>query len=179
MADFHFPEEATWKPAPRPNEVTVALSNDVHAHWLLDPCVPTTVYPTDGRRLAMASITRIQGESFEGRQIAVYPDAATAAEVMAGFRRVLAACSRYSTPSGSTEYFSAPLALGDEALLEWDMGRDPTGAQRPGGGYDVVVRDGRSVYLASVGGEFQPKGPNDLGAGRAVAAARAMLPLPQ
>lgn len=176
MAGFHFPEEATWKPAPPPNGVTVDRTNDPRTHWLLDPCTPTTNYPTDSQRLAMLTLTRLEGESFDGRQIAVYPDAAGAAELMAGFRRVLAACA----DAGSTEYFSAPAVLGDEALVEWHRFKTAPGVQWPAvGGYSVVMREGRSVYLAAIGGEIRPNGPDEPLAIELITAARATLPLPQ
>ncbi len=177
LAGFHLPEEKKW--LAYPPAVTVTLSRDPMTAWLLDPCIPTA-YPTDSQRVAMLTLTSSEGESSAGRQLAVYPDAATAADVMTGFRRVLAACATHHSPSGSTEYyFSSPVALGDEALLAWNVSKDPSGRQVPFGGYDVVVRDGRSVYLASIGGEFQAKGPTDMGANAVIAAARATLPLPQ
>lgn len=129
-----------------------------------------TAYPTDSQRVAMASLTRSESENFEGRQIAVYQDEATAAEAMAGFRRVLATCT-------VSTYVTAPLKIADDGLVV--AGSVQSGTQVPGGGYYVLVRDGRSVYLASVAAEFIVEGPNDPPAAALVTVARDMLPLPQ
>lgn len=174
LAGFHFQEEATWKPIP--NEVTVTRSDDLRTAWALDPCTPTA-YPTDRQRVAMASLVMSGPEAGDVRQLAVYPDAATAAEVMAGFRRVLAACA---SPAGSTgKYVTAPISVADEGLVVAQSIYYQSGTQVPGGGYYVLVRDGRSVYLAVIGREFLPKGPTDAAATELVAAARGQLPLPQ
>lgn len=175
LAGFHFPEEATWRPVP--HEVTVERSDAVGTPWALDPCLPTA-YPTDQQRIAMVSLNRLGPEAGDVRQLAVYPDVATAADVMAGFRRVLAACARPSYPGGPNTYVTAPVHIGDEGLVVVDSSYQD-GRQAPGGGYSVVMRDGRSVYLAGIGREFLPKGPTDADATQLIDVARQQLPLPQ
>lgn len=170
LTGFRFPEESTWWAIE--GDITVELTDDVRTDWNLNPCDPTD-YPTDRERIAMRSLEEVGQESFGGRQIAVYPDEATAAEVMAGFRRVLAACSHVH---GVWSW--RHLHLGDEALVDWEANFQD-GHQVPVGGYDVIVRDGRSVYMASDGGESAPKGPTDIGATLLIEAAKRTLPLPQ
>lgn len=170
LTGFRFPEESTWRTIP--GDITVELTDDVRTDWNLNPCDPT-VYPTDRERIAMRTLGEVGQEHFGGRQIVVYADEATAAEAMAGFRRVLAACSRTHRVWGWR-----PLDLGDEALVDWAASFQD-GHQVPDGGYDVIVRDGRSVYMASDGAEWAPKGPTDMGATFLIDAAKHTLPLPQ
>lgn len=179
LAWFHFPEEATWRSTS--TKVTVERSDDLGTPWLLDPCMPTA-YPTDRHRVAMVSLTRTRSEGpwFEGRQLAVYPDEATAVKVMAGFRRAVAVCGRTdrSAVGGPTYSEQVPVDPGDEARLISDMSvlerREPAS-----GRYTIVMRDGRSVYLASVEGPIFPTGPPDPVAIDLIAAASATVPLPQ
>lgn len=175
LAGFHFREEATWRPT---GESMVNRSDDLRTAWALDPCMPTA-YPTDAQRLAMATLRRDGPEAVDVRQLAVYPDAASAAEAMAGFRRVLAACGSRLEPAGTTNAFvMTPIRIADEGLVVVQS-ISYSGTPVPGGSYDVLVRDGRSVYLALTGREFQPKGPTDAAATELVKAARRQLPLPQ
>lgn len=179
LAGFHFPEEDTWRPMSK--EVTVQRSGGVRTAWLLDPCLPTA-YPTDGERMAMTSITRTRSEGawFEGRQLAVYPDEATAARAMAVFRRAVAVCgstdrTEVGGPSRSSQFPADP---GDEGRIFCDYylseRREPAR-----GGYTVVMRDGRSVYLAAVSGPFTSTRPTGPAATDLIAVAKAALPLPQ
>lgn len=179
LGRFHFREEDGWRPMPA--KVGVVRSRDVGTAWLLDPCMPTA-YPTDGERDAMTSLTRTRAEGgwFEARQLAVYPDEATAAKAMAGFRRAVAVCGSTDRTAGGGPRYSSQLPAdpGDEARIFWDVylteSREPVH-----GGYTVVMREGRSVYLAAVSGPFISTGPPDPGATDLIAVAKVALPLPQ
>ncbi len=175
LAGFHFREESTWRPT---GESTVDRSDDLGTEWALNPCRPTA-YPTDAQRLAMASLRKDSPEQIEARQLAVYRDAATAGQVMSSFRSALAACASSTGPYGETNKFvTTPLQVGDEGLVIVQS-FNYSGTPVPGGTYVVVVRDGRSVYLAMITNESQPKGQRDAAAIQLVAAARKQLPLPQ
>jgi hypothetical protein len=68
--------------------------------WLIDPCLPTT-YPTDRQRVRFRTVSREGPEAFDARQLGVYPTPEVAAEVLAGFRRVLAACRTGQNEGGA------------------------------------------------------------------------------
>ncbi len=151
---------------------------DLLSRLAAGPVTPTE-YPADSHRLQMATLTASEGESSEGRQLAVYLNDGAAAQAMGGFRRVLAACANTRSATGwVTKIRNVPVHLGDESLVIWEASFSG-GRRVPSGGYSVVARDGRSVYLANVGGEYVPTGPTDRPAIDLVAVARGMLPLPQ
>lgn len=123
--------------------------------WLLDPCRPTE-YPTDRQRLAFRSVSRTGPEAHDARQLAVYPSPEVAAEVLAGFRRALAACATGTSPQGLTWQFVTRDApdLGDDGLLAASVIGVGPGAS-PSGDRIAVTRVGAAVFLAYGGGEFQ------------------------
>jgi hypothetical protein len=129
--------------------------NAVGQPWLLDACQPTD-YPTDRRRLAFRSVSRTGPEAHDARQLAVYPSPEVAAEVLAGFRRALAACATGTSPQGLTWQWVSQDApdLGDEGLLAASVIGVGPGAS-PAGDRIAVTRIGTAVFLAYGGGEFQ------------------------
>lgn len=177
LAGFRFPEQKSWVDRPR---TTVTLTGDRRKAWWLSPCIPTTAYPTDTQRVAMISLERSGDDVGEGRQVAVYPDTATAIEVMAGFRRALLACARVNFASGgSREFVSTPVQVGDEGLLVAKIS-SLNGRPFLNGGAYIVVRDGRSVYEADVSGyHVIVTGLRDSQVTGLIPVAMATLPLPQ
>jgi hypothetical protein len=121
--------------------------------WLLDPCRPTE-YPTDRQRLSFRTTSRTGPEVQDARQLAVYPTADAAAEVLAGFRRALTACSVGTTPAGSRwEWtFQDVPGLGDDGLVA--ASTVGGGQFSPAGDRIAVTRVDAEVFLAYSGGEF-------------------------
>jgi hypothetical protein len=121
--------------------------------WLLDPCVPTA-YPTDAQRVRFRTATREGPEAFDARQLGVYPSAEVAAEVVAGFRRVLDACRTGRQPGGAPWTWATAEVpeLGDEGLLAASVFRAPGYSSH--GVRVAVTRVGNAVFLAHSGGEY-------------------------
>ncbi|CAN5667251.1 hypothetical protein BH24ACT13_BH24ACT13_10220 [soil metagenome] len=168
--DFAFPEESTqWPERTRFEEFSVTSTRDMDTEWDLDPCSPTA-YPTDALRTDFYEATLSGPEHTEVRQVAVYPSAADAHEVMAGFRRVLAACATSNHVEGSqARYQTAELRLGDDALAtSQTLYQDFSGENEPprwapalGGSYGAVIRVGNAVHLAANYAEWTPQSPVD------------------
>jgi hypothetical protein len=121
--------------------------------WLLDPCLPTT-YPTDGQRVMFRTVSREGPEAFDARQVGVYPTAEVAAEVLAGFRRVLAACRTGQQEGGArwTWGTAGASGLGDDGFLAASAFVAPEYASH--GARIAVTRAGSAVFLAHAGGEY-------------------------
>lgn len=121
--------------------------------WLLDPCLPTA-YPTDGQRVDFRTVSREGPEAFDARQLGVYPTAEVAAEVLAGFRRVLAACRTGQLEGGARWTWVTADApdLGDDGFLAASTFVAPEYASH--GARIAVTRAGSSVFLAHAGGEY-------------------------
>ena len=121
--------------------------------WLLDPCRPTT-YPTDGRRLRFRTVSREGPEAFDARQLGVYPTPEVAAEVLAGFRRVLAACRTGRQGGGAMWTWVTADApdLGDDGFLAASAFVAPEYAGH--GARVAVTRTGSAVFLAYATGEY-------------------------
>jgi hypothetical protein len=121
--------------------------------WLLDPCLPTA-YPTDGQRVGFRTVSREGPEAFDARQLGVYPTADVAAEVLAGFRRVLAACRTGQLQGGARWTWVTAEApdLGDEGFLAASTFVAPEYASN--GARIAVTRAGNSVFLAHATGEY-------------------------
>lgn len=121
--------------------------------WLLDPCLPTA-YPTDGRRVGFRTVSREGPEAFDARQLGVYPTADVAAEVLAGFRRVLAACRTGQLQGGARWTWVTAEApdLGDEGVLAASTFVAPEYASN--GDRIAVTRAGNAVFLAHATGEY-------------------------
>ena len=121
--------------------------------WLLDPCLPTT-YPTDGQRVRFRTVSREGPEAFDARQLGVYPTAEVAAEVLAGFRRVLAACRTGQRDGGAPWTWVTADApdLGDDGFLAASAFVAPQYSSH--GARIAVTRVGSAVFLAHAGGEY-------------------------
>jgi hypothetical protein len=122
--------------------------------WLLDPCRPTA-YPTDAQRVGFRTVSRTGPEAADARQLAQYPTPEIAAEVMAGFRRALAACSTGGQPADGTgwQWVTAEAPdLGDEGLLAASTVGGP--GFSPTGDRVAVTRVGSAVFLAFGSGEY-------------------------
>jgi hypothetical protein len=121
--------------------------------WLLDPCLPTA-YPTDRQRVGFRTVSREGSEAFDARQLGVYPTADVAAEVLAGFRRVLAACRTGQLPGGARWTWVTAEApdLGDEGFLAASTFVAPEYASN--GARVAVTRAGNAVFLAHATGEY-------------------------
>ena len=121
--------------------------------WLLDPCLPTT-YPTDGQRVRFRTVSREGPEAFDARQLGVYPTPEVAAEVLAGFRRVLAACRTGQLEGGARwTWVTADVpGLGDDGFLAASTFVAPEYASH--GARIAVTRVGSAVFLAHAGGEY-------------------------
>lgn len=121
--------------------------------WLLDPCLPTT-YPTDGQRVRFRTVTREGPEAFDARQLGVYPTAEAAADVLAGFRRVLTACRTGQQAGGARWTWVTADApdLGDDGFLAASAFVAPEYASH--GARIAVTRVGSAVFLAHAGGEY-------------------------
>jgi hypothetical protein len=141
--------------------------------WLLDPCRPTA-HPTDARRASFRTVSRTGPESTEARQLAVYATPEIAAEVVAGFRRVLDACRTGGQRAPGTGWWvSGELpGLGDEGLVAASTtgGADSS----PTGERIAVTRVGSAVFLAYLSGEFATAELDD-GTRRAQHVAKAFL----
>jgi hypothetical protein len=121
--------------------------------WLLDPCLPTA-YPTDRQRVRFRTVSRKGPEAFDARQLGVYPSAEVAAEVLAGFRRVLAACRTGQQEGGARwTWVTADVpGLGDDGFLAASSFVAPEYASH--GARVAVTRVGSAVFLAHAGGEY-------------------------
>lgn len=168
LEGFRFAEESQWR---ADAETTVERSDDLRRPWVLDPCNPTA-YPTDAQRVAMRTVSRTGPEYFDARQLAVYADEAAATEALRGFRRVLSGCATSSGGMFTSTWRSQPLTAGDEGLLVWLR------MDGPGGSDVVIVRDGRSVVMATASGDFSPDARPDTD-GRLQQVVMRVLPLPQ
>jgi hypothetical protein len=126
---------------------------DTRHAWLLDPCSPTA-YPTDQQRTGFKMVSQSGPEALDARQLAVYPSPEVAAEVMAGFRRALTACSSGTTKLGSRWQWVTQEApgLGDDGFLAASTEGGP--GISPAGDRIAVARTGSAVFLAYGGGEF-------------------------
>jgi hypothetical protein len=121
--------------------------------WLLDPCLPTT-YPTDRQRVRFRTVSRKGPEAFDARQLGVYPTAEAAAEVLAGFRRVLAACRTGQLEGGARWTWVTADApdLGDDGFLAASTFVAPEYASHRA--RIAVTLTGSAVFLAHAGGEY-------------------------
>jgi hypothetical protein len=121
--------------------------------WLLDPCLPTT-YPTDRQRVRFRTVSREGPEAFDARQLGVYPTPEVAAEVLAGFRRVLAACRTGQKEGGARwTWVTADVPdLGDDGFLAASTFVAPEYASD--GARIAVTRAGSAVFLAYASGEY-------------------------
>jgi hypothetical protein len=121
--------------------------------WLLDPCLPTA-YPTDGQRVGFRTVSREGPEAFDARQLGVYPSAEVAAEVLAGFRRVLTACRTGRQEGGARWTWVTADApdLGDDGFLAASTFVAPEYASD--GARIAVTRAGSAVFLAYASGEY-------------------------
>jgi hypothetical protein len=121
--------------------------------WLLDPCRPTT-YPTDGQRVRFRTVSREGPEAFDARQLGMYPTSEVAAEVLAGFRRVLDACRTGQQEDGMrwTWVTADTPDLGDDGLMAASTFGGPQYASH--GARIAVTRVGSAVFLAHAGGEY-------------------------
>lgn len=122
--------------------------------WQLDPCRPTA-YPTDAQRLDFRTVSRRGPELFEVRQLAAYPATDVAAEAVAGFRRVLAACRTGGAAGEGTRWrwvVDERVNVGDEGFLAASTTGGPTFA--PWGERLAVTRVGSMVFLAYDQGEY-------------------------
>jgi hypothetical protein len=121
--------------------------------WLLDPCRPTT-YPTDGQRVRFRTVSRQGPEAFDARQLGVYPTPEVAAEVLAGFRRALAACRTGQLDGGARwTWVTADVpGLGDDGFLAASTVVAPEYASD--GARVAVTRVGSAVFLAHATGEY-------------------------
>jgi hypothetical protein len=121
--------------------------------WLLDPCLPTT-YPTDRQRVRFRTVSREGPEAFDARQLGVYPTPEVAAEVLAGFRRVLTACRTGVNEGGArwTWVTEDVPDLGDDGFLAASTFVAPEYASH--GARIAVTRAGSAVFLAYASGEY-------------------------
>lgn len=121
-ASFRFAEEETdagWRG--EAGDTTVTRSRDPDAPWALDPCHPTA-HPTDPARTSSLRLTRSGPGLRHNLHLALYRDERTAAEVLAGFRRVLSACARRISgddgPAATREVWRYQrLAVGEDAVI--------------------------------------------------------------
>uniref|UniRef100_UPI001BDC1828 hypothetical protein n=1 Tax=Pseudonocardia lacus TaxID=2835865 RepID=UPI001BDC1828 len=150
VPDVPLPDEGERSSSPETTDW--ATVTGIARTWLLDPCSPTE-YPTDARRTGFKTVSRTGPEFHEARQLATYPSVDDAAEVMAGFRRALAACSTGGTEQGGRwEWVTREEpTLGDEGLLAASTVGGPGFA--PAGDRVAVTRVGASVFLAFSNGE--------------------------
>jgi hypothetical protein len=126
--------------------------NTLERVWLLDPCQPTA-YPTDQQRLGFRTVEREGPEAHDARQLAVYPTAEVAAEVLAGFRRALEACRTGQVRDTPWTWVSRDVPdLGDEGLLA--ASTFGAGQQAAYGDRIAVTRSGSMVFLAYAFGEY-------------------------
>jgi len=149
--DVLLPDEG--EPAPAEEYTDWETDRTLTRPWLLDPCSPTS-YPTDGQRLRFRTVSREGPEVFDARQLGVYPTPEVAAEVVAGFRRVLDACRTGRTDDGAEWTWATAAAddLGDEGFLAASTSFGP---QVPRGGERIAVtRVRNAVFLAHAFGEF-------------------------
>ncbi|MEJ3658277.1 hypothetical protein WEH80_35475 [Actinomycetes bacterium KLBMP 9759] len=131
--------------------------------WLLDPCGPTD-YPTDRQRVSFRTVSQTGPEYHSARQLGTYATADVAAEVLAGFRRALAACASGRTADGATWKWATRdvNGLGDEAFVAaTTIGK----VDEPRFGSRIAVtRVGPMVFMAYGSGEFFTAEVDDEGA---------------
>jgi hypothetical protein len=121
--------------------------------WLLDPCLPTA-YPTDRQRTRFRTVSREGPEAQDARQLGEYPTPDAAAEVLAGFRRALDACSTGRADHGATWTWVTADApdLGDDGFLAASTFVGPQYSSH--GARIAVTRAGSAVFLAYAGSEY-------------------------
>jgi hypothetical protein len=136
---------------PNEGEPAWRTDNARGTEWLLDPCLPTD-YPTDRRRTDFRTVSTEGPEYRHARQLGVYADAATAREVVAGFRRVLDACRTGDRDGNIWRWETEELSgVGEEGVLTGGYygPRGVAGAVF----YVAVTRVGNWVFLAYSSGE--------------------------
>jgi len=133
-------------------------SDQLRTPWQLDPCTPTA-YPTDADRTDFRTVEQTGPEYADIRQLGLYPDEAVAAEVLAGFRRVLAACAEEpmdTDPAYESRWETRGQDDGEEGLLAvGSYYREDS--QVPGGAYVAVVRVGNAVLMVTRSNESMPR----------------------
>lgn len=150
-SSFRFAEEETdagWRTGT--DDTTLTRSRDPDAPWSLDPCHPSA-YPTDSARTSSLRLTRSGPDLRHNLHLALYPDERTAAEVLAGFRRVLSACAQRTTadggPAATREVWTYQrLSVGDEALIA-TAGYTVEDRAVSGAASAAVVRVGNAVFV--------------------------------
>lgn len=150
--DFEFPVESSDEWQVEYEEQSTSSTRELQTEWALDPCQPTD-YPTDAKRTDFAGVTRTSVEYAESHQLATYPDAATAREVVDGFLRVLDACTeRTDEESGWTRFWNVE-ERGD-GFVATANSESPEGVVPLGGEAVAVERRGNAVALVRVTSEF-------------------------
>jgi PknH-like extracellular domain len=156
-AAFRFAEEdasAEWREPSDENQIE--RSNNRVEPWALDPCNPTA-YPSD-QRTAMRTLRRSGPEFAADLQLALYPDASTAASVLADFTSALDRCRDTSPDGGTTHriWTSEDLDIADGgviAILRYEV----DGLQPPGSQHVAAYRTGNAIFMRSSSGEGLPQ----------------------
>lgn len=130
-------------------------SDKLDTPWAIDLCGSTS-YPTDESRVAFRTINQPVPEEFESRQLGLYPDAATAQQVIDDFLAKLAECPRVPADSPDPNFPDKAVVwekldydAGEASFVAVDMLEYSTLA-----GYSAAVRVGNAVYLHTRRGEW-------------------------
>ena len=136
-------------------------SDTLDADWMLDPCTPT-VYLSDEHRQDFRTVEQTGPEYGDVRQLGLFPDSATAQELMAQFSRALAACQTQQLeedPRYEKRWDIRSLDSGEEGVLaiaSHYFRDEPI----PGATYVAVVRVGNAVLAVAQSNEGSP-GPGE------------------
>ena len=144
---------------PEPDDGTARKVRDAPtAAWVLDPCHDGERRPEDGRSDLREAIQT--GAGYYHRQLAVYPDAEAARQVVGELRDDLARCP--SAPLGGVvevwDRYGAPFAAGDEsfdAVARALQEGEPTLFAD----HYAVVRVGNAVLVTLEGGSYGEEDP--------------------
>ena len=142
------------EPSTSPDFTDWTTDTTAGQQWLLDPCRPTA-YPTDPQRSSFRTVDRTGPEARDARQLAEYPTPEVAGEVVAGFRRALAACATggQAAQGNGWQWVTADVpGLGDDGLVAASTVGGP--GFSPTGDRIAVTRVGSAVFLAYASGEY-------------------------
>lgn len=149
-------DDGPWKPDPS------------EPSWRLQPCLDQDGYPSDAAQTDRRSIMATGVEYALAEQLALYPDAATAAKAVQEMRDALATCAAqpgkpdrygdtYDNFADSTPSPVAAMSGVDEAFhaFTWYRMYNEQGQEtgRLGGQFVTVVQVGNAIYLSMRSGE--------------------------
>lgn len=134
-------------PEPGGDNEDRTVSDRLRTPWALDPCLDSA---ETGSRTDFVDVTQAAPAQFYRRQLAAYPDAAAAREVMARFAAELARCTADDTAWAT---YGPAFEAGDESFAVVAHAEE-NGLRFTPATHFAVVRVGNAVLVATYDGEF-------------------------